>query len=720
MAAKASYATCDESLENQLLAAADGDAASINALAELLRSAKPRQCSQWQENVRILWHSGLELVVERMDSKQLRSEESLLLLSMLEAEFDSPAMRDRYAALAKRAFNHYRDSLGLAAAIGIRNDTLSIAQVYQRWQVVAELKIGAYCYDGGSGVGSIVTIDDLANDVQMQFERRRTLSLSHFVDNVIVIKDLSLLHTLLTGKHGATLPALQEIKAALPTSLVAAAPIPADILKLVLVPAVLTEEAFARAKAADEEPNKTPAKAAAAAKTAAAAKKAAASATTADPQQWDQSRSIQELCERLKTVSSLKSDGELALDNVERILQQACIRADQSDLFAQCVAMLQKNAAELAPWLHTTVRTLAEQAVIWENPSTWAEITDKLPGKMAPSWFKITYVAKGSDFLAANTLQLPFRLWTQTEKLLAAGPDETLLADKVLQALESKHASADLLLWVWRSGSQELKDKYLADSHLLFKTLQVEVRGNYLRAQRDLRRLLLEDETFQRQVMLNGNREALVALVRCIKRLPLLDSGERQSLLVKIVRYFPEHIHEVEERRQTPPRRAVDKLTSQRSYQQRQEELNHLINVLVPANIAAIEHARSYGDLRENSEFKYAKEQQVFLATRRQELESSLNGTRATDFADVEVDDVAIPGSSITLRYDDDKEEVFHLLGLFDSVPEKNMVSYETPLGEVLMGCKPGMLLSMPSGDSARVLAIEPLSDEMRTWLANE
>ncbi|NMA45689.1 MAG: hypothetical protein GX945_03925 [Lentisphaerae bacterium] len=711
MTAKMSYASCDEALENQMLAAADGDAAALTVLAELLRGATPKQSSQWEAGVKSFWQSGLELVIDKIDSKQLQPEDSFLLASMLAAGFDSVAMRDRYAALAKRVFSHYRDPIGLTAAIGIRNDALSIAAVYQRWQVIGELKIGAYCYDSNFGVGTIAAIDDLANEVQVQFERRRSMSLSQFVDSVIVIKDLSLLHEVLSGKHGGKLPPIKDIRAALPVSLVTTGSIPDDIVKRLLVPAVLTEEAFARAVVMVEDATQSSTKPA-------PLKGAGTPAPAADSQRWDYSRSILELCERLKDVSSLKVDSEPMLDSVQRILQQAAIRADQSEQFAQALAMLQKMSGDLGDWLRTTVAGLADEAVVWQNNDLWAEVTDKLPGKLAPFWFKTTQMAKGNDYLTSNTLLLPFRLWAQTEKLLASGADKGLLAAKVLEALEGKRVSADLLMWLWRSGSQEMKDKYLSDSHLIFKTLQIDVRGSYLRAQRDLRRLLLDDEKFHRQVMLNGNRDALVAFVRCIKRLPLLDSGERQSLLVKIVRYYPEHIHEVEERRQTPLRRAVDKLTSVRSYKRRQEELEHLINVLVPANIAAIEHARSYGDLRENSEFKYAKEQQVFLASRRQELETSLDGVRVTDFSDVEVDGVAVPGSTVSVRYDDGKTEDFHLLGLFDSIPEKNMISYETPLGETLMGCKPGMKLSMPSGDNATVVAVSPLSAELRTWVA--
>ena len=143
-----------------------------------------------------------------------------------------------------------------------------------------------------------------------------------------------------------------------------------------------------------------------------------------------------------------------------------------------------------------------------------------------------------------------------------------------------------------------------------------------------------------------------------------------------------------------------------------------LIDVQIPENIKAIEHARSLGDLRENSEFKFAKERQGLLQNRRSELEASLAETRTTDFRDVEVGDVVVPGCTVELTYaGNGKKEQFHVLGRFDSIPEKNIISYESPLGEVLLGAKVGEEMKMPSGDDATLTAILPLGEEMLAWL---
>ena len=59
-------------------------------------------------------------------------------------------------------------------------------------------------------------------------------------------------------------------------------------------------------------------------------------------------------------------------------------------------------------------------------------------------------------------------------------------------------------------------------------------------------------------------------------------------------------------------------------YEDIQNELKKLINVDRPNIIAAIAEARSHGDLSENAEYQYAKEQQSLIEGKIKDLESQL------------------------------------------------------------------------------------------------
>ena len=68
------------------------------------------------------------------------------------------------------------------------------------------------------------------------------------------------------------------------------------------------------------------------------------------------------------------------------------------------------------------------------------------------------------------------------------------------------------------------------------------------------------------------------------------------------------------------------------SLEKRKLEFDDLVNKQIPKNIEEIQIAREYGDLRENFEFKAAKEMQSVLARRRAEGERDLSRAQGTNF----------------------------------------------------------------------------------------
>jgi transcription elongation GreA/GreB family factor len=74
----------------------------------------------------------------------------------------------------------------------------------------------------------------------------------------------------------------------------------------------------------------------------------------------------------------------------------------------------------------------------------------------------------------------------------------------------------------------------------------------------------------------------------------------------------------------------------------RKAEYDDLVTKKIPQNRQDIQIARSYGDLRENFEYKSAKEQQRVLTRRKSELERDLARARGTDFAEAKADHVSI------------------------------------------------------------------------------
>ena len=92
------------------------------------------------------------------------------------------------------------------------------------------------------------------------------------------------------------------------------------------------------------------------------------------------------------------------------------------------------------------------------------------------------------------------------------------------------------------------------------------------------------------------------------------------------------------------------------------------------------------GDLRENAEYKMARQEQDLLLAQKNELEVAINKARVSDFSDASVNTVSI-GSVVDLdRISKNERVTYSVLGAWDGDPEKDILSYQTPLAKALLG----------------------------------
>ena len=131
-------------------------------------------------------------------------------------------------------------------------------------------------------------------------------------------------------------------------------------------------------------------------------------------------------------------------------------------------------------------------------------------------------------------------------------------------------------------------------------------------------------------------------------------------------------------------------MVSWESLERRKNEYHELVEKKIPANSKEIALARSYGDLRENHEYKAAKEMQKLLMRRKSELESQLVRAQGTDFTNPRTDIVSIGTIVHATDLATNHTEVFTVLGAWDSEPEKGIVSYLSPIAQSLIGRKVG------------------------------
>ena len=91
-------------------------------------------------------------------------------------------------------------------------------------------------------------------------------------------------------------------------------------------------------------------------------------------------------------------------------------------------------------------------------------------------------------------------------------------------------------------------------------------------------------------------------------------------------------------------------------YSKLQTDLEKLINDDRPKIIAAISEARSHGDLSENAEYQYAKEQQSLIEGKIAELESTIAQAEIVDVLKLSGNEVKF-GATVIIEDDETTEK---------------------------------------------------------------
>jgi len=140
----------------------------------------------------------------------------------------------------------------------------------------------------------------------------------------------------------------------------------------------------------------------------------------------------------------------------------------------------------------------------------------------------------------------------------------------------------------------------------------------------------------------------------------------------------------------------------------KRERLRELVEQELPANRKAIEEARALGDLRENFEYKSARQRHEYLTSLATELQQDLQRSTPIDLAAAACDKLRI-GNQAILESESGEQRTLAILGPWESAPERGIISYESDLALKLLGSEPGAEVEM-NGETFTLQAIETLA----------
>ncbi|MCR5786771.1 MAG: transcription elongation factor GreA [Acholeplasmatales bacterium] len=130
---------------------------------------------------------------------------------------------------------------------------------------------------------------------------------------------------------------------------------------------------------------------------------------------------------------------------------------------------------------------------------------------------------------------------------------------------------------------------------------------------------------------------------------------------------------------------------------QLEQELDNLNNVLIPANVQALQEARSQGDLSENADYDAARDEQARLNGRLQEIKEIL---KTAVIIKLDNSDKVQNGKYVVLSYEGPKglvEEKYQIVGSVEADIDAKKLSNASPFGKAVLGHK--------KGDTVKVIA---------------
>jgi len=300
--------------------------------------------------------------------------------------------------------------------------------------------------------------------------------------------------------------------------------------------------------------------------------------------------------------------------------------------------------------------------------------------------FKEAAPERWNDVLAAALNSVGSKLAGEVSNTLIQGGKLEQLKELLARLISQHQASSELLLWLARERSDTYADILGPEVFRAMLTAMERDQFNERRSNK-LRDFILDDQTLLVELIGSADLEVIKDLTRALQLSPCFDDMDKRSLLARIVKSYPA-IQAMISGEQT--KQDTTLVVSWESLERRNKEYDELVHKAIPANSKEVAIARSYGDLRENHEYKAAKEMQKILMRRKSELELQLNRARGTDFLNAKTDVVSIGTIVKTTDLDAQISEQYTVLGAWDSDPGKNVISYLTPIAQAIIGKKPG------------------------------
>ena len=394
------------------------------------------------------------------------------------------------------------------------------------------------------------------------------------------------------------------------------------------------------------------------------------------------------VAEILKVVSDLKDKAAVANEIISAL--NADITSHQRTQPAVALeAIFARDELRQAAGLQPVAGEVTDGQIWLQDNVKFGQIMELIPAAKhhrALESFRQANPDRWQEILRGSMNLVSAKLAKEFASLLIAQGKLDTLKETLARLIKQHTASSELLLWFARDRTEDFVDILGPEVFRAMLTAMERDQFNEKRSNR-LRDFILEDHELLGELTASADIEVIKDLTRALQLSPVFDDMDKRSLLARLVKAHPV-IQTLITGEQTKQDSNI--LVSWESLERRRAEYQELVQKKIPANSKEIAIARSYGDLRENHEYKAAKEMQKILMRRKDELETQLSRSRGADFSNANTDAVNVGTVVQATNLETNQTESFTILGAWDSDPEKGIISYLTPVGQSLLNHKVG------------------------------
>jgi transcription elongation factor GreA len=356
------------------------------------------------------------------------------------------------------------------------------------------------------------------------------------------------------------------------------------------------------------------------------------------------------------------------------------------------------------------------QAGIIANVRDLPAIADKIPVQFQSRFLNLiqeTHPIEARDVLFTLLKISQGKFTTECINFLVEHDHADELAATLKRWQTEQNLRAPVLLWIVKNRHSKKFAKLLNDLitprllGAIFFAIDYEALQASSARRIPLADVLSDDTDLISDLLSTADPETARDLANTLMLNQGFEELTKKSLLARFIKIFPNIQSLVAADAEG---RDEQLIVSRASYDRKREEYDQIVQKRIPENSKAIAAAREHGDLRENSEFKMAKQDQSVLLAQKSQLERDLHRARVTDFRDASTDQVGV-GTVVAVKSSvSGAATTYTILGAWDGDPDKHIISYKTAIGAALLGRKPGDVVRLKTGTGEEDFSITAIT----------